>query len=156
MCQLNNYKHMFSTRAECSLKDGLPLLGQAYNMFKSPPMELYISWMRKWPDAPLIRFMDVGNREVVLLNSVKTTKEVLQTNCYTFVKPAFLRRVLGEITGTGLLFAEGEAHQKQRRLLTGEMADPLSLLYIAVTNSSHRAILPLRHQGFTTVFHCQS
>lgn len=98
------------------------MLGQAYNLFKSPPMDLYLSWMRQWPDAPLIRFLDLGHREVVVLNSVKTTKEVLQTNCYTFVKPPFLRRVLGEITGTGLLFAEGEAHQKQRRLLTGEPA----------------------------------
>lgn len=97
----------------------MPLIGQAYNLFNSPPMELYISWMKQWPDAPLIRFLDFANQEVVMLNSVKATKDVLQTSCYTFVKPAFLRRVLGEITGTGLLFAEGESHKRQRRMLTG-------------------------------------
>ena len=54
-----------------------------------------------------------------MLNSVKASRDVLQTHCYQFVKPRFLRRVLGEIIGTGLFFEEGEAHKKQRRLLTG-------------------------------------
>lgn len=77
--------------------------------------------MKQWPDSPLIRFLDLANQEVVMLNSVKATKDVLQTNCYTFVKPAFLRRVLGEITGVGLLFSEGESHKRQRKILTGAL-----------------------------------
>jgi hypothetical protein len=51
---------------------------------------MYLAWMRKWPDAPLIRYLSFGNSEVVLINSLAACKEVLQTRCYSFVKPAFL------------------------------------------------------------------
>ncbi|OQV00118.1 hypothetical protein CLAIMM_05656 [Cladophialophora immunda] len=94
------------------------LIGQAYNFFNSGPAEAHLSWMRQFPDAPVIRFLSVGNSEGILLNSVKATRDVLQTQCYKFVKPSFMRRVLGEIIGTGLFFEEGEAHKRQRRLLT--------------------------------------
>jgi hypothetical protein len=46
---------------------------------------------------------------------------VLQTSCYAFEKPQWLSRIVGEIAGTGLLFAEGDEHKKQRRLLAGKI-----------------------------------
>lgn len=46
----------------------------------------------------------------------------MSTHVYSLVKPAFFRRLVGEITGVGLLFADGEEHKKQRRLL----ANPFS------------------------------
>lgn len=77
--------------------------------------------MRQFPDAPLIRFFDVGYTEAVMLNSVKATRDALQSQCYKLVKPNFVRRVLGEINGTGVFFEEGESHKRQRRLLTGTL-----------------------------------
>jgi cytochrome P450 len=75
--------------------------------------------MRKWPDAPLIRYLSFANSEVVLINSLGAFKEVLQTKCYSFVKPDFFARLIGEIAGKGLLLAEGDEHRKQRKLLAG-------------------------------------
>ena len=75
--------------------------------------------MRQFPDAPLIRYLSLGNSEALLLNSSQAFKDVLQTHCYAFVKPTIMQRVVGEIVGKGLLFAEGEDHKKQRKLLTG-------------------------------------
>lgn len=134
------------------------LLGQAINLFKSIPPQEYIGWMRQWPDEPLIRFLDVGNREVVVVNSVKATKDVLQTHCYSFVKPDFLHRVLGEITGTGLLFAEGEHHKAQRRLLAGRCSWHCPLLdFIRMTSFSlARPLLLWNHQKLVAFLRNQS
>lgn len=48
----------------------------------------------------------------------------MQTKCYDFVKPKFLERLLGEIVGTGLLFAEGHEHKKQRRMILNVFSVP--------------------------------
>jgi cytochrome P450 len=50
----------------------------------------------------------------------------MQTYAYDFVKPPFIARLVGEIAGTGLFFAEGEDHKVQRRLLV----NPLSIASI--------------------------
>ncbi|OCK82682.1 cytochrome P450 [Lepidopterella palustris CBS 459.81] len=71
----------------------------------------------KNPDAPFLRFLGPLNIEFLVALSTKAHKEVLQSQCYSFVKPAFWTRLVGEIAGLGLLFAEGEEHKKQRRLL---------------------------------------
>lgn len=102
-------------------KDHIPLIGHALNQYRSNgPYELYLSWSMKWPDAPFIRYISFGNSEVLLVNSLKAHQEVLQTKCYSFVKPPFFARIVGEITGAGLVFAEGDEHKKQRRLLNGK------------------------------------
>lgn len=96
------------------------LLGQEINKFRAPgPNDTYLSWMKEWPDAPLIRYISFGNSEIVLINSLAAHKEVLQTKCYSFVKPPFFTRLVGEIVGKGLLFSEGDEHRHQRRLLAG-------------------------------------
>lgn len=80
---------------------------------------MYLAWMQKWPDAPLIRYLSLGHSEIVLINSLPALKEVLQTKCYSFVKPPFWVRLSREIAGRGLALMEGDEHKEQRRLLAG-------------------------------------
>jgi cytochrome P450 len=84
--------------------------------------------MRKFPDEPLIRYLSIANKEMILLNSPQAHKEVLQTHCYSFVKPSFHSRIVGDIAGRGLLFAEGNEHKTQRKLLVG-MATELLICF---------------------------
>ncbi|KAK0620915.1 cytochrome P450 [Immersiella caudata] len=78
-------------------KDHHFLLGQTVNQLRSgSPNEPYLSWMRKWPKADLIRYFNVGNSDAVL--------------------SPFLKRLVAGIVGMGLVFAEGNEHKKQRRL----------------------------------------
>lgn len=84
------------------------------------PVEPYVSWVKKWPDAPFIRFMQFGNSETLLVTSIEAHKEVLQTQCYNFHKPAFFQRLIGPIVGIGMAFTEGEEHKRQRRMLNSE------------------------------------
>jgi cytochrome P450 len=87
------------------------------------PIDKYMEWSERWPDEPFIRHLGICNQELLMLNSLESYKEVFQTHCYSFVKPAFLARLVGEFTGVGLLFTEGDAHKKQRRALTGKFLE---------------------------------
>lgn len=85
------------------------------------PNEPYVSWMRKWPDAEMIRYLSVGNSEAILVTGLDAFREVLSVKTYSFVKPAVFTKLLKPLIGNGLLFSEGEEHKKQRRLMAGNM-----------------------------------
>ncbi|KAI2781760.1 cytochrome P450 [Daldinia loculata] len=106
-------------------KDHNLVLGQEVKKFRADgPASVQLQWMRKWPDTPFIRYISFAGREVLLVNSLAAHKAVLQTHVYDFVKPPFFARLVGEITGVGLLFSEGEAHKRERRLLAGPFSVP--------------------------------
>ncbi|KAI0525491.1 cytochrome P450 3A5 [Xylaria bambusicola] len=106
-------------------QDNNVILGQELNKLKNDnPVGLQLSWSRQWPDAPFIRYLSIAGREALVVNSLAAHKAVLQTHVYDFVKPPFFSRLVGEITGVGLLFAEGENHKHQRKLLAGPFSVP--------------------------------
>lgn len=90
------------------------------NQANALPSELETRWMKEYPEAPFIRYMSLLNREMLMVNNKRAQKEVLQTKCYSFIKPPYWKRVVGEIAGHGILFTEGEEHKKQRKLLVGK------------------------------------
>lgn len=73
--------------------------------------------MQKWPDAQMIRYFGIANSESILVTGLDAMKEVLEEKTYAFVKPGFMKRLLGDVMGEGLLFAEGDEHVKQAELL---------------------------------------
>ncbi|KAL2200646.1 cytochrome P450 [Corynascus similis CBS 632.67] len=98
------------------------LIGHILNQIRSGhPNEPYLSWMRQWPRTPhgLIRYLDVGNSDAVLVTGLAAHKEILHDKCYSFQKPPFFKRLIADTVGFGLVFTEGEEHKKQRRLLAG-------------------------------------
>ncbi|KAJ9144138.1 Cytochrome P450 [Pleurostoma richardsiae] len=101
-------------------KDHVFLLGQDVNQFRSGcPNEPYLAWMRTGPTAPLIRYFTFGNSEALLVTSLAAHREILQTKCYSFTKPKFFVKLIGDIVGLGLVFAAGEEHKKQRKAPSG-------------------------------------
>lgn len=96
--------------------------------------------MRKWPDTPFIRYISFAGKEVLLVNSLAAHKAVLQTHVYDFVKPPFFARLVGEITGVGLLFSEGEAHKRERRLLAGPFSVPSMRKLLPVFQTKAKAL----------------
>lgn len=86
------------------------------------PSGLYIEWMRQNPDSHFIRYLGFMNQEVLVANSLATTKNILQTNCYSFEKPRWFLRLAKEIAGHGILFMEGNEHRAHRRMLTNPFA----------------------------------
>ncbi|KAH8879816.1 cytochrome P450 3A5 [Thozetella sp. PMI_491] len=88
------------------------------------PIELYVKWAKQFPDTPLIRHLGPLNKVVVLINGIEAHREVFQTNCYSFEKPAFFHRFISEIAGTGLLFSEGHEHMRQKKIVTRVFTTP--------------------------------
>lgn len=68
-------------------------------------------WIKTVPNDGLIRYYIVGNLERVMLTSPKALAEVLVHKVYQFPKPEFVRLNLGQVTGHGVLLAEGEEHK---------------------------------------------
>ncbi|KAK0654795.1 cytochrome P450 [Cercophora newfieldiana] len=106
-------------------KDGFPLLGQFPRILTSPsPSEPFRTWSNTWPHAPFVRYLGLGNREMLMINTPEAHKEVFRTHCYDFKKPDFMFRWVGDITGWGILFSEGDEHKRQRRILQGLFSLP--------------------------------
>ena len=125
------------------MQNGNLLLGQAYNLYKALPGELERAWVQQYPDAPFIRYLSLGNTEILLVNNLQAHREVLQTKCYSFIKPPFWERIVGEIAGKGILFMEGEEHKKQRRLLVGIIPDSVDSSRLEAHFYAEKAPSPL-------------
>ena len=106
-------------------KDGHYLLGQALNQFRcDSPNEPFVSWAKKWPNTHLIRYPTPLNGEAVLVTSLDAYRDAAQKLCYSLPKPSFFRRLLKDITGTGVFMAEGDEHKEQRKFLSGMACVP--------------------------------
>lgn len=63
----------------------------------------------------IIRYKTSFNVENLFINSPDLLGELLVTKAYDFEKPQYIRDILGEAVGHGLILAEGEQHKVQRR-----------------------------------------
>lgn len=86
------------------------------------PTELYTKWMEEHPDAPFIRYLSIGNNEVLVPNNLNAHKEVLQNQCYSFHKPDFFLRMVKEIAGHGLVLMDGDEHKLHRKMVNGSFS----------------------------------
>lgn len=74
-------------------------------------------WVNEVPNDGMIRFLDIFNAERIPFVSPKALAEVLVHKSYDFIKPPRFTSLLAEITGIGLLLAEGDEHKVQRKNL---------------------------------------
>lgn len=81
------------------------------------PIDVYLDWMKQWPNDHLIRYLSIANTETILLNSPAALREMQQTKAYSFCKPGIAARMFSPITGIGLMFSEGETHKRLRNQL---------------------------------------
>ncbi|KAK8112458.1 cytochrome P450 3A5 [Apiospora sp. TS-2023a] len=94
------------------------MFGQAINLFNAPtPTSLHTKWIREHPGLPFVRYLTVGNGEVLIVNSPAAFKGLLQTHCYSFRKPDQWRHMTKPFAGKGILALEFDEHQAHRRML---------------------------------------
>jgi cytochrome P450 len=75
------------------------------------------------------------------LNSLAAHNEVLQTHCYSTIKPTLFSRLIYEIAGAGLVGAEGDVHKMQRRLLNGIAPHTMTFVFGASSGLTQTAAL---------------
>ncbi|KAK9236620.1 cytochrome P450 [Lipomyces kononenkoae] len=71
----------------------------------------------KYPDKPFTRFFGLFRKDTVTLLTPEAHKFVLQTRAYDFPRPS-LSMAYKIIIGDGIVFAEGDVHKYQRRLMS--------------------------------------
>nr|CEG04521.1 unnamed protein product [Fusarium clavum] len=121
------------------------LVGHALRILRGAgPNDLYLQWMRRWPNAPFVRCLSWLNQEVLLVNGLEACREVLQTNAYLFAKPGFFHTLVGEFLGVGLLFSVGDQHKRLRRIVAGPLSRPsirkLFPTFVAYSDKLNREI----------------
>ncbi|GAA5882286.1 hypothetical protein JCM1840_005437 [Sporobolomyces johnsonii] len=91
------------------------LWGNMARIFADPPGKTHKAWMDEFGGAARYGGM-FGNQRLVLFDST-ALNHVLLSNAYDYPKPEEVRGDLAMILGKGVLFAEGEDHKRQRRIL---------------------------------------
>ncbi|KAF9573057.1 hypothetical protein EC968_009107 [Mortierella alpina] len=96
-------------------KYNLPFLGNYLDILKEEAGVPHRAWINQY--GGLVCYRGLFNNQRVLLADPKAFQHVFITNSYKYVKHSRTRRLLGEVTGYGVLLAEGDAHKKQRKMI---------------------------------------
>ncbi|GAA5837435.1 hypothetical protein JCM5353_007110 [Sporobolomyces roseus] len=89
--------------------------GNMQAIFADEPGRSHIRWSEEFGGA--VRYHGfIGNQRLVLFDST-ALNHVLLSNCYEYPKPEEVRGDLAMILGRGVLFAEGDDHRRQRRIM---------------------------------------
>ncbi|GAA5876297.1 hypothetical protein JCM16303_007090 [Sporobolomyces ruberrimus] len=91
------------------------LWGNMETIFAEQPGRSHIQWNEEFGGAARYHGF-LGNQRLVLFDST-ALNHVLLSNCYEFPKPEEVRGDLAMILGKGVLFAEGDDHRRQRRIM---------------------------------------
>lgn len=94
-------------------------LGHFLMIFHGSTGAPQLKWIEELPhNRGLIRYIGLFGGERIMPCSAKTLAEVLHHKSYVFIKPDFMRDGVGRILGLrGLLFAEGDEHRHQRKIM---------------------------------------
>ncbi|GAA5932238.1 cytochrome P450 [Sporobolomyces koalae] len=91
------------------------LWGNMETIFQDEPGRSHIQWNEQFGGAARYHGM-LGAQRLVLFDST-ALNHVLLSNCYDYPKPDEVRGDLAMILGKGVLFAEGDDHRRQRRIM---------------------------------------
>ncbi|GAA6059304.1 hypothetical protein JCM10212_005884 [Sporobolomyces blumeae] len=102
-------------------KSAHPLWGNMEEFAMKPPGRAHVEWAHKYGGA--VRYRGLLGQDFVLLTDPVAMTHLLTNDPYaTYEKPAELRGDLSTHLGKGVIFAEGEDHRHQRRMLTPAFA----------------------------------
>ncbi|QIX01681.1 hypothetical protein AMS68_007198 [Peltaster fructicola] len=87
-------------------------------IFESPRGKTPLKWMRKYPDADLLRVDGAVGGPTLIPASADALRDLLNTNSYDFEKSWGVRAFLSRALGFGLILSEGAEHKRQRKALT--------------------------------------
>ncbi|KIJ51269.1 hypothetical protein M422DRAFT_158615 [Sphaerobolus stellatus SS14] len=92
------------------------LWGSEWEMYNSAPGQKYLEWYKSF--GRIVKFKGVLGSAFLSLADPQAIRHVLgPQHCYDFPKPDGERQFFLTLLGKGMIWAEGEAHQRQRRIL---------------------------------------
>ncbi|KAF9194121.1 hypothetical protein BGZ51_001100 [Haplosporangium sp. Z 767] len=93
----------------------LPFLGNYLDILAEEAGVPHRRWIEQY--GSIICYRGLLNNQRVLIADPKAIQHVFSTHSYRYTKPSRVRRLLSEVTGNGVLVAEGDVHKKQRKML---------------------------------------
>ncbi|KAF8499344.1 cytochrome P450 [Gautieria morchelliformis] len=118
------------------------LWGSEWEMYNSDPGQKYLEWYDRF--GRIVKFKGVLGSSFLSLADPSAIQYILgHQHCYEFPKPDGERQFFLTLLGKGLIWAEGEAHLRQRRILSPgfsqEALRALSPIFIDSANKTAQA-----------------
>ncbi|PKY61305.1 cytochrome P450, partial [Rhizophagus irregularis] len=96
---------------------GPPSESLFYGNFKTIVTEerTCLKWVQKYGN--IIKHHEIFNQPALLILDTKIIQDILLNHVYDFIKPPHMLADAIAIAGRGLVFAEGEDHKRQRKMM---------------------------------------
>ncbi|GAA5872942.1 hypothetical protein JCM8547_003270 [Rhodosporidiobolus lusitaniae] len=89
--------------------------GNLARIFDEEPGVSHLEWQNRYGGA--VKYRGFFGEERLILSDPAALNHILLSNCYSYPKPDEVRGELAQILGKGVLFAEGDDHRRQRRIM---------------------------------------
>ncbi|TDL26294.1 cytochrome P450 [Rickenella mellea] len=99
-----------------SVKSASWVWGHELEAFQGQALELYGKWMHKY--GPLFKIKAALFHSDIIVVGDHVAVQHIFANTFTYMKSPSLRTISANVVGKGIVWAEGEDHVFQRRLLT--------------------------------------
>lgn len=96
-------------------KPGSTILGNLSQLASGQSGEVEFKWQAQFGDV--IRIKGLFGEDRILLSDPKAIQYIIQTSGYNFPKIPERREVARLVSGKGLLWAEGNVHKRQRKIM---------------------------------------
>jgi len=93
------------------------ITGNLQAIFKAEPGILHNKWIEE--HGPVLQYRGFLGDNRLYVSDPRALNHILLQKCYDWPKPPQTRGQLARILGKGILFAEGDDHKRQRRILNG-------------------------------------
>uniref|UniRef100_U9U4F0 Cytochrome P450 n=1 Tax=Rhizophagus irregularis (strain DAOM 181602 / DAOM 197198 / MUCL 43194) TaxID=747089 RepID=U9U4F0_RHIID len=96
---------------------GPPSESLFYGNFKTIMTEerTCLKWVQKYGN--IIKHHEILNQPALLILDTKIIQDILLNHVYDFIRPPYMLADAIAIAGRGLVFAEGENHKRQRKMM---------------------------------------
>ncbi|KZP30086.1 cytochrome P450 [Athelia psychrophila] len=101
---------------------GNPIFGQVVTLIKGEVGVAQREWVKQY--GPIIRVMGPLGNEQVCFSSPEALQQIFVSDWLDFPRPSYLRKILGLVTGNGLLTVTGNQHKQMRKAMNPAFSIP--------------------------------
>ncbi|KAM0789153.1 hypothetical protein ACM66B_000004 [Microbotryomycetes sp. NB124-2] len=94
--------------------------GNIHRILEEEPSVAHREWMQKY--GGVVKYKLLFGNESLLVTDGVALNHILNARAYDYPKPSQVRGELARILGRGVLFAEGEDHKRQRKVMNPAFA----------------------------------
>ncbi|KAG9312334.1 cytochrome P450 [Chiua virens] len=114
------------------------LLGNLLELFQRPVGDTDFEWQKLYGNV--VRFKTVFGANQLLVSDSKALQRMFNTSAYSYPKQPNLRVLSRMVNGKGIVWADGEDHKRQRKILLPGFGGPESRAFLNIFKGCAEAI----------------